>query len=165
MPQLKVFNDNNRTYSIANQGNIIGMLQYRYWYSYKAHITIGKEDEYVIERKGFWGTQHEVKQHGSILFILKNQWDGGIALIKPGDKEHFYEFKPKGFFANGYVLTNYKSEELLLVTANFSWKKFTAGYNLDCKGNFGTTHLEQLLLLLCVYHYKTAQAMAMAGCN
>lgn len=163
MLQIKVFNDNNRNYSVTSQGNVIGMLQYRHWYSSKAFVTMGKEEEYVIERKGFWGSKHEVKQNGDVLFILKTQWDGGIAIIKPNQKAQFYEFKPKGLFVNGYTLTNYKGEELLLMTTDFSWKKFTSGFNISCSDNFGTLPLEQLLIMIAVYHYKAAQAMAMAA--
>jgi len=162
MPQIKVFTDNNKNYSITSNGNVIGTLDYKYWYSAKAAIAIGEEN-YTIVRKGFWGTAHEVKQDGKVLLLLKTQWDGGIAIIKPNDKEHFYEFKPKGIFVNGYSLTNYKREELLLMTTDFSWKKFTSGYNISCSDNLGTTHFEQLLIMISVYHYKAAQAMAMAA--
>jgi hypothetical protein len=163
MPQIKVFNDNNRNYSVTSNGNVLGVLQYRYWYSSKAYITIGKEDEYTVERKGFWGNLHEVKHGGVVQLQLKTQWDGGIAIIKPKEKEHFYEFKRKGFFANGYVLTNYKGEELLLLKADFSWKKFTTGYTIDCNEDFCNNPFQHLLILLCVYHYKAAQAMEVAA--
>lgn len=162
MSNIKVFADNKRTYSIVRHGNVIGNLEYKYWYSAKAKLTIGKNN-YTIVRKGFWGKAHEVRQGDDIIFNLKAQWDGGIAIIKPNDKNHFYGFKPKGLFINGYVLTNYKNEELLMITADFSCNKFTSGYTISCSDNFGLTELEQLLIMITVYHYKAAQAMAIAA--
>lgn len=162
MSEIKVFTDNNKNYSVTTNGNVIGTLDYKYWYSSKAEIIIG-EEYYTIERKGFWGTQHEVKQNGAVLLLLKTKWDGGIAIIKPKERTQYYEFKPKGFFTNGYVLTNYKEEELLIMTTDFSWKKFTSGYSINCSDNFGTTEFEKLLILVAVYHYKATQAMAMAA--
>jgi len=162
MSEIKVFTDNNKNYTLTTRGSVIGTLEYKYWYSSKAEVTIG-EEHYVIFRKGFWGTQHEVKQDDVVLLILKTKWDGGIAIIKPKERTQYYEFKPKGFFTNGYLLTNYKNEELLLMTTDFSWKKFTSGYSINCNDTFGTTQFEQLLILISVYHYKAAQAMAMAA--
>jgi hypothetical protein len=163
MPIIKVFNDNNRNYSVTSQGNVLGMLRYRHWYSSKAYITLGNDDEYNVVRKGFWGNTHEVKQNDSVVFILKAQFNGGIAIIKPNDKEHFYEFKPNAIFTDGYVLTNYKGEELLLMTTDYSWKKFTTGYNISYSDNFGASSLEHLLIMISVYHYKAAQVMAVAA--
>lgn len=162
MSQIKVLIDNNKDYSITSNGNVIGSLNYKHWYSSNAEIAVNK-DTYTIVRKGFWGSEHEVKHGDDVVLRLKMQWDGGIAIIKPNDKEHFYEFKPKGFFVNGYELTNYKGEELLLMTTNFSWKKFISGYDINCSDNFGDSPLEQLLIAVLVYHYNIAQAMAISA--
>lgn len=160
MSIIKVFTDNNKHYSVTSNGNVIGMLDYKHWYSAKATITIG-EDNYTIVRKGFWGTLHEVRHYDEVILLIKTQWDGGVAIIKPREKHHFYEFKPQGFFTKGYTLTNYKGEELLLITPDFSWKKFISGYNISCNDNFGSNNLEQLIISVSVYYYNTVQTMAM----
>ena len=163
MPQIKVFTDNNKNYTVTAEGDVIGELAYKNWYSNKAEVIMATEEHYIIENKNFWGTQQEVKQEGAAVLLLKARWDGGIAIILPKDKEHYYEFKPKGYFTNAYILTNYKEEELLILTPDFSWKKFMAGYTINCNGNFGTTSLDKLLLMICIYHYKVTQAMQMAA--
>jgi len=162
MPKINVLIDNNKHYSITSNGNVISSLSYKHWYSANASIAV-KDDDYTIVRKGFWGSEHEVLRGDDVVFLLKAQWDGGVAIIKPGDKEHFYEFKPKGFFVNGYSLTNYKGEELLFMTTNFSWKKFISGYDISCSDNFGNSPLERLLIAILVYHYNIAQTMALSA--
>jgi len=160
MPEIKVLTDNSNSFSIISDGNVIGTLNYKHWYSANIVITIG-EDNYTITRKGFWGTLHEVKHEDEVVFLLKAQWDGGIAMIKPKDKEHFYELKAKGYFVSGYNLTNYKGQEMLSITPDFSWNKVMPGYTISCSDNFGSSRIEQLIIALSLYQYNAIQTMQM----
>ena len=160
MSQIKVLTDNSKSFSIISDGNVIGTLNYKHWYSANIEITIG-EDNYTITRKGFWGTLHEVRHEDEVVFLLKAQWDGGIAMIKPKDKEHFYELKAKGYFVNGYKLINYKGQEMLSITPDFSWNRVMPSYTISCSDNFGSTRIEQLIIALSLYQYNAIQTMQM----
>jgi len=160
MSEIKVLTDNSNSFSITSDGNVIGTLNYKHWYSANIDIIIG-EDVYTITRKGFWGTLHEVTHEDEVEFLLKAQWDGGIAMIKPKNKEHFYELKAIGFFKSGYNLTNYKGKELLTIVPEFSWNKVMPGYTISCSENFGTTRIEQLLIALSLYQYNAIKTMEM----
>jgi len=163
MKQIAISPLTNKSYTAIYKDKVLGSLHYRHWYSTRGTITMDNGQQYIIERKGFWGTSHEVKKEGKAVLLLKAKWDGGIAIISPGEPKYYFEFKPKGLMGSSYVLINNKQEELLIMTANFSWKKFSSGYGVNCGDNFGNNEEEQLLLWVSVYHFKAAQAMAIAA--
>ena len=53
MPQIKVFTDNNKNYTVTAEGDVIGELAYKNWYSNKAEIIMATEEHYAIENKNF----------------------------------------------------------------------------------------------------------------
>lgn len=167
MKEINVIPHGYRSYTVIfNDDSVIGRLEYPKWYSSKATINIGKDDFYSLEPKGFWQTHQELKKDGVLILQMQMKWNGSITLTKPKETERYFSFQPIGFFKSGYVLVDYKGNELLHIRYNFSWKKSNMGYIITCKDDFGNDEFEQLLMLVSVHYYKAMQdAGAAIGTN
>jgi len=162
MKQLDISLHTNRDFIISYKGEEIGRQHYPKWSSSKAVINIGS-NEYLLEPRGFWQTMHEVMENGNMVLQMQIKWSGGTQMHKPKEPHHFYMFNLRGFFKSGYILSNYKGEELLEIKTDFSIKKFSTSYLITCNDTFGDTDFEKLLIMLSVSCYRQGQRTAAAA--
>jgi hypothetical protein len=163
MKEINVLPQGYRAFTAIWNDIVLGRVEYPKWYSSKAVISIGEEAVYTLEPKGFWQTTQELKKDGVLILEMQMKWSGKILISKPKDADRSYAFQPKGFFKNGYVLTDYKGNEFFHIRSDFSWKKFNAGFIITCKDDFGNDEFEQLLMLMSVYYFKAMQDAAASG--
>lgn len=156
MKEINILPQGYRAFTAILNDGVTGRIEYPKWYSSKAVISIGKS-VYTLEPKGFWQTTQELKKDGVLILQMQMKWSGKITMSKPKDPDRSFIFLPKGFFKNGYVLTDYKGNEFFHIRFDFSWKKFNSGYIVTCKDDFGHDKFEQLLIMLSVHYFKMIQ--------
>lgn len=162
MREINVIPNGYKAFTAVDNNVTVGRLEYLKWYSSRATINIGDQSLYSLEPKGFWQTHQELKKDGILVLQMQMKWNGSIIIKKPKDAERFYTLQPKGFFKNGYVLSDYKGNDLMHIRYNFSWKS-NSGYIITCGDDFGNDEFEQLLMLLTVHYYKAMQNAATIG--
>ncbi len=163
MKKIDIKAHNHRAFTAFEGETVMGTLVYPKWYSEKAEITLDKDTVFKVVAKSFWKATQQVFRDKEVFLDIKANWKGGYVITKPGDPERPYIFKAKGWFNNGYLLTNYKDEVLLEITLNFSWKKIAQDYAAICYENFGSEELDRVLLLLSAHFFRTMQNAAAAG--
>lgn len=160
MSLITITSEKNTRYIALLDGKELGALVYPKWYSQDAEIFIGTT-EYTIKGKGFWKTDREVIKDGKILFYIKTKWRG-TEIIRYNEVHHPYILEPKGWFSNGYVLKDYTGKDVFMMTQEFSWKKWSSGFeacshiNMDDEDN-------KVLLMLSLHYYRSALNAAATG--
>lgn len=163
MKKIDIKAHNHRAYTALEGEKVIGTLVYPKWYSEKAEITLDKETVFEVATKSFWKATQQVFKGKEVLLDIKATWKGSYIINRPGDPERPYTFKPKGWFKNGYLLTNYKDEVLLEITQHFSWKKFTQDYAVASDETFGNEEIDRVLILLSAHFFRAMQNAASAA--
>lgn len=156
MKTINVESDGSKNYSVLLNGSIIAAIRYPKWYSSIAELDFGNS-HYTIQSRGFWKMVQEVKKGDRVMLEGKYKWKG-MQLSRPGGQP--YLMKSKGTWGGSYGLFDNTGTELINITSNFSWKKFTSSYIITCKDDFGDDEFEMLLMLATIHFYKMYQAMA-----
>jgi hypothetical protein len=134
----------------------IGNISYEKWYSNKVEVQLADGSIYKQEPYGFWGTRHNWVKEGKPVFEGRMTFWGKIIINPVKEPHHAYTLKHKGW-NGGYVLENYKGQEVAQIISNFTWKSFRANYTLTSIPGFTDTETGKLLILLMSYHYRAMQ--------
>jgi hypothetical protein len=160
MPLITVTSEKNNRYIALLDGKELGILIYPKWYSQDAEIVIGRT-QYIIKNKGFWRTDSEVLKGGKMLFRIKTKWRGTM-IIKFNEPHHPYMLEPKGWFSNGYVLKDYTGKDVFVMTQEFSWKKWSSGFEA-CSHIDMEDEDSKVLLMVSLHYYRSALNAAATG--
>ncbi|MES2486657.1 MAG: hypothetical protein V4581_12020 [Bacteroidota bacterium] len=157
MEQFDITLGVTRSFEIAN----IGRITFTKWSSNKAEIALADNSIYQMVPRGIWGVQYDVVKDGQPLYQSKMSFWGKITITPIKEAHHFFTLKHKGY-KGGYVLQNYKGEEIARIIQNFTWKSFKSTYTLSTQPGFTQAEQGKLLVLLLGYHYRAMQSAAMS---
>ena len=82
---------------------------------------------------------------GADIASLQMNWKGNI-IISYADKQEFL-LKATGLFLNKYVLQDKDQQQLMVLNADFNWKKFSYNYDVS----YEIKPQDILLVLLATY--------------
>lgn len=163
MKQITIIPEGYKILRAMWKGQELGMIEYRKWFSTSATITVAGTG-YTLGGRGFWGTVTELKRGDRVLLEGRYKWKG-LSITDPKRPGQEYMLKLKGFFRSGYVLLDYKGNEVMSIESDFNWKSFKTSYSITCDDAFGDSEEDILLMLVTVHFYKMYQAMAASGTN
>jgi len=162
MKQLDVTLSHNRDFVVWHKGQELGRQHFPKWNSQRAEIYLGK-NVYLLEPKGFWQATQDVSIHGKVVLQISTKWNGFARIERPEEPNRYFIIKPKGFFKQGYMLTNHNSQVLMEINSRFRFKNFKTMYTINCNSNFGATSFEELLIMVAMHCYRMAQRAAAAA--
>ncbi|MFL9844385.1 hypothetical protein [Flavobacterium rhizosphaerae] len=158
MKQYTVLKNGAREFTIKREETLIGGITFAKWYSAYPQIHLADGSVIRTEQKSFWKGTREILLNEQPWLELKGRINPMFIPYKQA--HHFYKIKQRGFFKQGYIIVNYKGEQVALLYSTFSWKGFKTEYILTCEDDFGNTPTENFLLVYLVYYYKEQQRVA-----
>lgn len=159
MKTINVESNGSKSYNVTLNGSTIASLTYPKWYSYMAELDFNGS-RYTIKSRGFWGTVQEVKKGDRIILEGRYKWKG-MQLSRPGGQP--YLLKSRSAWGGSYGLYGHTGEELMSITGDYSWKKFSSNYIITCPDSFGDDEFEMLLMLAAIHFYKMYSTVAASG--
>lgn len=142
-----------RKFSLLQEERLIGELNYKNWFSYKAEILFPDYSACQIEPKGFWGTTIELTQNEMLLLTFKMHWDGSISIKTAySNNDDDYVFKMKDTFNKStLVLLNTKEQSLLTVSTDINWGTLHYNYSIITSDLFETLNKKDILLMAVIH--------------
>ena len=146
----------NKTFKLTDDRQLIGQLNYKSFFSFKAEIVLPNSEHYDIESVGFFGTSITVTRKGRETANLQMNWKGQIIMTM--HKGQQFVFKSKGIFGNKYFIEDKVGKELLILEPNFTWSKMNYNYDI-----FYEDKPQDILLVLLGVYAANYYIAAMAG--
>ncbi len=147
---MKIECNDQKTFKLSEEDNILGQIVYKSIFSDKADITLADSGNYTIKPAGVFTDKIAVLDNGAEIACLKMNWKGHIIIdFASGEK---FIFKTKGTFHCKYVIENKEGETLIQYEPHFNWSKFN--YNYDVLYNERPSNLLLVLLGAYVANYK-----------
>ena len=141
---MKIQCTNSKTFELTDNSKLLGSVTYESLFSLKANAAI-RNDLYVITPQGIFSTIISVTKMGAEIASLQMNWKGNI-IISYADKQEFL-LKATGLFLNKYVLQDKDQQQLMVLNADFNWKKFSYNYDVS----YEIKPQDILLVLLATY--------------
>lgn len=158
MGHYKANSTDSRNFSLTADGQNLGELIYKKWYSFDAQITLSDGTTYQLEPIGFWDSKIELKAGSQTLLEFKMGWKGIIIKTFFDNREDTFLLALSGLLSSKFVLIDTDKTELMAAETDFKWNKLAFDYTIETTQRFDNFNNKELILLTilhCINYYMT----------
>lgn len=148
-----VTSNGSRYFEITDYRNqLIGKLEYTFWWPAKAKITVLDSYEYSALPTGFWRNSIGIFKNDLLYARLSPDWRGSLLWFFENGRS--YVFKRKSIWNAMYILMDEDQREIAYISARFNWSKFNFDYQLEINSNMYDNEADLLLPFLLIYSIR-----------
>ena len=151
--ELRANKEHEDYYLRRPDGTLLGVLDYKNWYSSEAWLTLG-ERQWVAGSDNFWSTSYSVKDvvTGEPVAVVSFNWkmEAIVHFTLPRQNTTVFVLKSTGFW--NYHFTLFHNDTLLMeILPDFRLKKMSYEYEVKGKSFFPSETDNHLLSIVSVY--------------
>lgn len=151
MQKYKVVHQNSKIYTLSKDGQDVGSLNYKSWFSYNGLILTVEGGKYKFTPDGYFKWRITTVDKRTNLAIVSSDWKGlNITLLTDeGDKS--YKLRMNGLLKFIFTLKDSNDHTVLTATMDMNWKKFRMEYNIEAMDEVEQMAMNDILLFATIH--------------